>query len=106
MDIEGLGRTQSVEVELEPAWGQMQISSVPEDAEVFVDGQPVGITPLTAEVLETGTLLSIVKKGYTRPGKGRCRSRRVQWRRTPPSNWWWRTEPSTSAHRPRGSRQR
>ena len=30
MEIEGLGRTQTVEVELEPAWGQMQISSVPE----------------------------------------------------------------------------
>lgn len=64
MDIEGLGRTQSVEVELEPAWGQMQISSVPDGAEVFVDGQPVGITPLTAEVLETGTQLAIAKKGY------------------------------------------
>jgi formylglycine-generating enzyme required for sulfatase activity len=64
MDIEGLGRTQSVEVDLEPAWGQMQISSVPDDADVFVDGKPAGITPLTAEVLETGTLLSIAKKGY------------------------------------------
>ena len=64
MDIEGLGRTQSVEVELEPAWGQMEISSVPEDAEVFVDGRPAGITPLTTEVLETGTMLSIVKTGY------------------------------------------
>jgi formylglycine-generating enzyme required for sulfatase activity len=64
MDIEGLGRTQSVEVELQPAWGQMQISSVPEGAEVFVDGQPVGITPLMAEVLETGTLLAVTKKGH------------------------------------------
>ena len=64
MDIEGLGRTQSVEVELKPAWGQMQISSLPENAEVFVDGRPVGIAPLTTEVLETGTMLSIVKTGY------------------------------------------
>jgi formylglycine-generating enzyme required for sulfatase activity len=64
IEIEGLGRTQSVEVELEPAWGQMQISTEPPDAEVFVDGQTVGITPLTAEVLETGTLLTIAKTGY------------------------------------------
>ena len=64
IDIVGLGQTQTVEVELEPAWGQMQISTVPQDAEVFVDGQPVGITPLTAEVLETGTLLTIAKTGY------------------------------------------
>jgi len=64
IDIEGRGRTQLVEVELEPAWGQMQVSSAPEDAEVFIDGLPVGMTPLTTEVLETGTLLSLAKKGY------------------------------------------
>jgi formylglycine-generating enzyme required for sulfatase activity len=64
IEIEGLGRTQSVEVDLDPAWGQMQISTVPHDAEVFVDGQVVGLTPLTAEVLETGTLLTIAKTGY------------------------------------------
>ena len=64
LDIEGLGRTQSVEVELQPAWGQMQMSSVPDGAEVFVDGQRVGITPLMAEVLETGTLLAVAKKGH------------------------------------------
>jgi formylglycine-generating enzyme required for sulfatase activity len=64
IEIEGLGRTQSVEVKLEPAWGQLQIASVPEDAEVMIDGEPVGVTPLTAEVLETGTLLTIAKRGY------------------------------------------
>jgi formylglycine-generating enzyme required for sulfatase activity len=64
MEIEGLGRTQSVEVALEPAWGQMQISSAPEGAEVFIDGQLAGITPLMAEVLETGTQLAVAKKGH------------------------------------------
>ena len=64
IEIEGLGKTQSVNVELEPAWGQLQISSVPEDAEVMIDGEPVGITPLTAEVLETGTLLTVAKRGF------------------------------------------
>lgn len=64
IDIEGLGRTQSVEVLLEPAWGQMEITSVPEGAEVRVDGKPVGTTPLTTEVLETGTNLSLAKRGY------------------------------------------
>jgi formylglycine-generating enzyme required for sulfatase activity len=64
MDIEGLGRTQSVEVDLEPAWGQMQITSVPEGAEVLIDGQGVGGTPLTAEVLETGSQLRVAKRGY------------------------------------------
>jgi formylglycine-generating enzyme required for sulfatase activity len=64
LEIEGLGRTQSVDVELAPAWGSLQVSSVPEHAEVSVDGQPVGTTPLTTEVLETGTRLTVAKRGY------------------------------------------
>jgi formylglycine-generating enzyme required for sulfatase activity len=64
IEIEGLGRTQSVEVALEPAWGHMEIISLPEQAEVLVDGRPVGATPLTAEVLETGTVLTLRKTGY------------------------------------------
>lgn len=64
IEIEGLGRTQSVDVELMPAWGQMEISSLPQGAEVLVDGNPVGVTPLTTEVLETGTSLTIAKRGY------------------------------------------
>jgi formylglycine-generating enzyme required for sulfatase activity len=64
IDIEGLGRTQPVDVALQPAWGRLQLSTVPEGADVLVDGQPAGLTPLTAEVLETGTQLSIAKRGY------------------------------------------
>lgn len=64
IEIEGLGKTQTVNIELEPAWGQLQITSVPEEAEVLIDGEPVGKTPLTAEVLETGTLLTLAKRGY------------------------------------------
>lgn len=64
IEIEGLGRSQSIEVQLEPAWGQMQISSVPEGADVLIDGLRVGNTPLTTEVLETGSQLSVAKRGY------------------------------------------
>jgi formylglycine-generating enzyme required for sulfatase activity len=64
LDIEGLGRTQSVAVELEPAWGQLQIASVPDGAEVLIDGQRVGSTPLSTEVLETGSQLSVAMRGY------------------------------------------
>jgi formylglycine-generating enzyme required for sulfatase activity len=64
IEIEGLGRTQAVDVELEPAWGEMQITSAPEGAEVLIDGQAVGVTPITTEVLETGTQLALVKRGY------------------------------------------
>lgn len=64
LEVEGLGRTQQVAVELEPAWGRMEISSVPQGAEVRVDGEAVGTTPLTTEVLETGTRLAVAAPGY------------------------------------------
>ena len=64
IEIEGLGRTQTLTISLEPAWGQMRFSSVPEGAEVHIDGQLVGKTPLTTEVLETGSMLSVVATGY------------------------------------------
>lgn len=64
IEIEGLGRTQAAEVSLDPAWGQMEITSEPAGAEVLIDGELVGVTPLTAEVLETGTMLQVAKRGY------------------------------------------
>lgn len=64
LEVEGLGKTQTVTVDLEPAWGWMEIRSIPDGADVIVDGQPVGTTPITAEVLETGTRLAIAKTGY------------------------------------------
>ena len=64
IDIEGLGHTQSLTVSLEPAWGQMQFSSVPGDAELYIDDQLMGKTPLTTEVLETGSMLKLSAKGY------------------------------------------
>ncbi len=64
LEFEGLGSTRSMTVELQPAWGQLQLTSVPEGAEVRIDGTPVGVTPLTTEVLETGTLLTVAQRGY------------------------------------------
>ncbi len=64
VEIEGLGRLQNLDVTLDPAWGQLEINSSPEGAEVMIDGNQVGETPLTAEVLETGTQLAISLRGY------------------------------------------
>jgi formylglycine-generating enzyme required for sulfatase activity len=64
IDIEGLGRTQSLTVSLDPAWGQMQFSSVPAGADLYIDDQLIGQTPLTTEVLETGSGLSVSAAGY------------------------------------------
>jgi hypothetical protein len=56
VDIEGLGRTQSIDITLEPAWGQMEFNTVPQGVELFVDEQLIGVTPLSTEILETGSM--------------------------------------------------
>lgn len=64
LEVEGLDRTQSLAVTLEPAWGQLHISSIPAGATVFIDGREVGSSPLHTEVLETGSELSLSLAGY------------------------------------------
>ena len=64
LEIEGLGKTQDFELSLEPAWGQMSFTSIPSGAELSVDGEIIGQTPLTTEVLETGSQVSIAARGY------------------------------------------
>ena len=64
MEIEGLGKTQAIDISLQPAWGQVEFSTVPEGAELFIDERLIGQTPLSAEVLETGSQLSLKAPGY------------------------------------------
>jgi len=64
IDIEGLGATQSVEISLVPAWGQMAFSSIPEGADLYVDDQLMGKTPLATEILETGSDVRLSLFGY------------------------------------------
>ncbi|MGQ9425483.1 PEGA domain-containing protein [Gilvimarinus sp. F26214L] len=52
IQITGLDQHQDLQVELEPAWANVELRSEPEGAEVTVDGQVIGETPLTAELLE------------------------------------------------------
>lgn len=49
IDIEGMGVQQSVELALEPGWGTLRVVSRPEGADVFLDAEPVGTTPLETE---------------------------------------------------------
>ena len=62
--IEGRDRTQSVDISLRPAWGAMQLTSEPTAAQVYIDDRLVGQTPLSTEVLETGSQLKLVLAGY------------------------------------------
>lgn len=50
--IEGREQAQSFEARLEPAWAIVSLSTSPSGAEVLVDGEVVGTTPLNAEILQ------------------------------------------------------
>ncbi len=51
VDVEGCGVSQALQFALLPAWGDVTIGSMPEGAEVSVDGKPVGETPLKLQLL-------------------------------------------------------
>lgn len=62
--VEGFDKLQSLFVTMEPAWGQLDISSNPSGAEIQLDGKVVGKTPMSVEVLETGSEVSLLKQGF------------------------------------------
>ena len=64
IEIEGLDREQSLTAELVPAWGDISMASLPSGADVFVDDELVGQTPLTAEILQGEHNLRIKLAGH------------------------------------------
>ena len=52
IDVEGMRVAQQFSAELEPAWANISVNTVPEGATVLVDGEPAGTTPaMIARVL-------------------------------------------------------
>jgi len=64
VDIEGLDKTQILQVDLEPAWGNLTLASQPEGAQVFVGEELRGTTPLTTELLQWGEEVKVLLDGY------------------------------------------
>jgi len=64
VQIEGLGKTQAIEITLQPAWGHIDFTTAPAGAELYIDGRLIGQTPIAAEVLETGSKLTLRAAGY------------------------------------------
>lgn len=62
--IEGVGRLQTLEVALQPAWGTVAVGTRPDQARVRLDGQEVGETPLTLEPLQGPHTLEFTKEGW------------------------------------------
>ena len=64
VSIAGMNKEQFLEFTLKPAWADINISSSPTSAKVFIDGNFTGETPNIFEVVEGNRLLSIEKDGY------------------------------------------
>ena len=52
IEVTGMEVAQTFSVELEPAWANIAISSVPIGATIFVDGEALGQTPALLEILQ------------------------------------------------------
>jgi len=64
IDIEGLDHHQSLHIALKPAWGYIELSTSPSGADVYIDDESRGKTPLTAELLSEGEIVIVSLPGY------------------------------------------
>ncbi len=64
IEIEGLGHEQTLDVELVPAWAELSFASQPAGADVYIDENIVGQTPLTTEILQGEHEARIKLSGY------------------------------------------
>ena len=62
--IEGLDKKQDLHHDLKPNWGYVAITTSPTGANVSINGEVQGKTPLTAEVLSEGETVDISLSGY------------------------------------------
>ncbi|MFT5691745.1 MAG: sulfatase activating formylglycine-generating enzyme [Oceanicoccus sp.] len=63
-EVEGFDKLQELAVDMLPAWGELNVTTLPGGADISVDGNFVGKTPLNIEVLETGSDISLLKSGF------------------------------------------
>ncbi|MEZ7831544.1 MAG: PEGA domain-containing protein, partial [Gammaproteobacteria bacterium] len=52
IDIEGRAVEQNFSVSLEPAWATVSLTTTPSGADVLVDGEFIGSTPINAEIIQ------------------------------------------------------
>ncbi len=64
IEIAGKREEQTLLVELEPAWADISLSSLPAAGEILVDGEVLGLTPATLEILEGTRQVQIRQRGY------------------------------------------
>ena len=62
--IQGIGKVQLLDVNLQPAWASVSVSSDPAGAEVSVDDTVMGQTPLVTEILQGRREIRLIKRGF------------------------------------------
>jgi formylglycine-generating enzyme required for sulfatase activity len=64
VSVPGLGLEQFLEVQLVPLWADVEITSEPSGAAVYMGTEVIGETPLSLELMEGSHSLSLIKDGY------------------------------------------
>jgi formylglycine-generating enzyme required for sulfatase activity len=64
LDVTGRQVQQMLELNLTPAWAEITVASAPSGASILIDGEQVGVTPATIEVLQGEHQLIIQTAGF------------------------------------------
>ena len=64
VEVEGKQKLQSLDISLDPAWADVDISSRPAGAAILVDGAVMGKTPARVEILAGDRRLQLKQPGY------------------------------------------
>ncbi len=64
LEITGRNIAQQLALELDPAWAEVTVDSLPPGASILVDGEPVGETPAVLEILGGERQLILQLAGY------------------------------------------
>ena len=64
LEIQGFGKLQDIGITLQPAWASVQLDSEPAGAEVRVDDDVLGTTPLFAEIMQGQRTIELSLAGF------------------------------------------
>lgn len=65
VQIEGANQVQSLAIELSPAWADVIFESIPASAQVLVDGELRGTTPVTLQIMQGEHGVELQAPGYS-----------------------------------------
>ena len=64
IEVIGEGKSQTFTPQLVPAWAEVTVTSEPAGAQVFVDGEDRGVTPLTTQIMAGNHPVELQMEGF------------------------------------------